>query len=190
MAKSEQEINAEKAHKSRPDLLPASALMAAGRVMGYGLRKHGNCTWRVAGTEQADPRTHVASMIRHALAACEDPTAIDEESGLPHLACVITQAAIAFDCTVRLEVPPIEIPVTVTSAFAAGAIEGEDPWKLPSGWDWVTTGVDRWAAHGRILVDDFDSDETLADWSKECRIPLIELVAARELVRQRNGWAG
>lgn len=132
MTKTREEIDAEKAHKSRPDLLPANAIMAAGEVMGYGLRKHGNRTWRIAGTEQADPRTHLASLMRHLLAAIDDPAAIDDESGFPHLACVITQACIAYDCEQQRQVESLREAVrTMTpgpvSSFSPSAVEGEAP---------------------------------------------------------------
>lgn len=144
MPRTQAEIDAEKSAKSRPDLLPASALMAAGRVMAYGLAKHGPCTWRVAGTEQADSRTHVASMVRHALEVANDIDALDPESGLEQLACVITQACIAYDCRVAERtrelaedgvMAPSEVrahreaqhALSAGSAFAAGAIEGENP---------------------------------------------------------------
>lgn len=148
-----EEINAEKAAKSRPDLLPAlpllqlsdwdvpsaehadisglhtdavhvratngsvaafseliglliyivgdgsygTALLRAGQVMGYGYRKHGKCTWRVAGTEQADPQTHIASGERHILEWKADPDAVEEGSGLPVLWHALSQYLIAWD---------------------------------------------------------------------------------------------
>lgn len=157
MGKTEQEINAEKLGKPRPDLLPARALtqgarglshfhrqpfstedtgnascalyflrvfrevlgetnlraalvhtsnalggwhqacMAGGRVMGYGFRKHGDCTWRVAGTEQADPQTHIASAERHLLEYLIDPEAREEGSGLPVLEHAFSQLCITLD---------------------------------------------------------------------------------------------
>lgn len=159
MAKTEQEINAEKAHKPRPDLVPARALlalfseplelvagepsarvldawhllvkyradvhlsdllqavaavvaaiaadghvrayatamMAAGQVMGYGARKHGDCTWRVAGTDQANPQSHVASAERHLLEYLADPSACEEGSGLPVLYHALSQLLIVAD---------------------------------------------------------------------------------------------
>jgi hypothetical protein len=121
MALPREQIDAEKARKSRPDLLPASALMAAGRVMAYGLAKHGECTWRVAGTKQAESREHVASMVRHALEVAANIDAIDDESGLEQLACVITQACIAYDCRVA------ERARHGASAYAPGQVEGEEP---------------------------------------------------------------
>lgn len=133
--KTEAEINAEKAAKPRPDLLPArelhriavflenwevanvlgslaafedtlepiwltravvelaqwsgetigAFLLGCGEVMGYGFRKHGRCTFRVAGSEQADPQTHYASGVRHVLERWDNPAAVEEGSGRPVL---------------------------------------------------------------------------------------------------------
>lgn len=144
---SETEVNAEKARKSRPDLIPATALrmlsfnpgsgdisvaytwvtgpdlpdpymvagcldqinsrlgftnmgafaLAVGKVMAYGRAKHGHCTWRIPGTEQADPRCHLASLCRHLCEYMEDPDAVEEGSGYPVLLHAATQALIVLD---------------------------------------------------------------------------------------------
>lgn len=96
--KTQAEIDQEKFGKPRPDLLPACAILGAGKVMGYGFRKHGNCTWRIAGTEQADPQTHYASALRHLLEYGDNPNAIEEGSGLPVLYHALSQIAILIDC--------------------------------------------------------------------------------------------
>ena len=101
--KSEEQINAEKAAKPRPDLIPGSALLAMGEVMSYGWGKHGDCTWKHAGTEQADPRTHVASAIRHLAEYLDDPDATEEGSGLPVLWHAASQLTIAIDCIQRAD---------------------------------------------------------------------------------------
>jgi len=154
--KSTNEINAEKAAKPRPDLLPARAVnriyqdsddviddawtsllffreevgfenlyhaagvvahvlgglpqacMAGGHVMGYGFRKHGNCTWRVAGSEQADPQTHIASAERHLLEYLIDPEAREEGSGYPVLWHAFSQLCITIDLVLD---PPQELGV-------------------------------------------------------------------------------
>ena len=148
MTKTREEIDAEKAAKPRPDLLPASALLAigegrspeiptvrnaytrllkfrhnldtgqlwgamlhvvailggggaafldAGAVMGYGFRKHGKCTWRVAGTQQADPQVHLASAERHLLEHLQDHKATEEGSGMPVLWHALAQLCILYD---------------------------------------------------------------------------------------------
>lgn len=70
----------------------ADAIMQAGEIMGVGLRKHGPCTWRIAGTEQADPQCHYASLVRHLL-EYEDGVTQDPDSGrhpLLHAVCQIS----------------------------------------------------------------------------------------------------
>ena len=92
------EIDAEKAAKPRPDLVPGAALTAMGEVMAYGYGKHGRCTWRNAGTEQAKPETHIASAFRHLAQMGADYDERDDESGLPHLHHALSQLAIAVEC--------------------------------------------------------------------------------------------
>lgn len=141
--KSRAEIDAEKAHKSRPDLLPAVGLLACGDVQAFGLAKHGPCTWRVAGTAQAKPETHGASGSRHAAHAFEDPWSTDPDTGLLHLAHLGAQVLIELDCLRRSDPERFDairatLPTTlermarkhdasIGSAFAAGAVEGENP---------------------------------------------------------------
>ena len=150
--KSRTEIEAEKAAKPRPDLLPplalgmavnmlpgvfygiaeflkdrdtasltlplrrlldeivdrgiavsrADALMKAGEIMGVGFRKHGPCTWRIAGTEQADPQTHYASFVRHLL-EYEGGVTTDPDSGRHPLLHAVCQLAIMINL---LDDPP------------------------------------------------------------------------------------
>lgn len=145
MRKTEQEINAEKALKSRPDLVPSKAygrcccdkpygwrtsvtdvlgpkgasqeavcvlfqwarqrvgsndwtnLLALGKVMAYGRAKHGYCTWRVAGTKQANPEEHWASACRRLCEYLADEWATEEGSGLPVLLHAMTQCVITMD---------------------------------------------------------------------------------------------
>ena len=111
--------------------VPSELVLAAGRAIGYGVSKHGIATadgwgtWRVAGTQQADPLTHYGCLRRH-LAAWRAGEASDPESGLSHLDHAAAQLAILLDLLAR---PPVTAapPVTVGSAFAAGAIEGQNP---------------------------------------------------------------
>lgn len=99
--KTRQEIDNEKRHKGRPDLVPATAILRCGEVMGYGFRKHGDCTWRKEGTEQADVKTHLASAVRHLLERLEDSEAVEEGSGMPVLWHCMAQIAIAIDLDER-----------------------------------------------------------------------------------------
>lgn len=103
MPKSQQEIDAEKAAKPRPDLIPGSATLAEGAVDAYGFFKHGPCTWKIAGTEQADPQTHIASACRHIAEYLDNPDAVEAGSGLPVLWHARAQIGIAIDCIARLD---------------------------------------------------------------------------------------
>jgi hypothetical protein len=80
----------------------ADALLQAGEIMGVGFRKHGPCTWRVAGTEQADPQCHYASLVRHLL---EHAAGIetDPDSGKHPLLHAVCQIAIMINL---LDDPP------------------------------------------------------------------------------------
>lgn len=113
--KSEQEINAEKADyitKPALDVTPPELMLAAGRALGYGKAKHGVATsdgwgtWRVAGTQQAEPLVHYACLLRHLLLwrAGEDR---DVESKLSHLDHAAAQLAILLDLMAR-PVAPID----------------------------------------------------------------------------------
>ncbi len=101
--KSEQEINAEKAAKSRPDLVPGRFALAAGRSFAIGAVKHGTPrglgSYRVAGTEQATVTSHWASMERH-LAEIKAGHFMDDApggTGLAHIDCVCAQISIIVD---------------------------------------------------------------------------------------------
>lgn len=92
-----EEVDGEKAEKSRPDLIPGLARMAVGRVQASGLAKHGNQTWKAFGTKQAEPQTHVASAERH-LALCQQDLDALNDTGLPHLWHAAAQLLIAIEC--------------------------------------------------------------------------------------------
>lgn len=80
----------------------AAVLIAAGEIMGVGFRKHGPCTWRVAGTEQADPQCHYASLVRHLLEHTAGLTT-DPDSGKHPLLHAVCQIAIMINL---LDDPP------------------------------------------------------------------------------------
>ncbi|MBK6920582.1 MAG: hypothetical protein IPH07_24490 [Deltaproteobacteria bacterium] len=126
MTKSAEEINAEKASKPRVDIVPPELMLAAGRGLGYGVQKHGQPpgadgygTWRIAGTEQAEPLTHYACLLRHLL-LWRAGEKFDPESGLSHLDHAAAQLAILLDLVPRAG----EVP------------EPGDPWALPDGLWW------------------------------------------------------
>ena len=103
MTRTREEIEAEKARKPRPDLIPGAARIAVGRVLAMGCAKHGRCTWTEAGTEQARGETHIASAERHLAALGDSYDALDDESGLPHLWHAAAQMLIAIDCMARAQ---------------------------------------------------------------------------------------
>ena len=74
-----------------------AAINYGGHVMGYGFRKHGACTWRIACTMQSQPQTHVASAERHLLEYLQDPAEREEGSGFPVLWHAFAQMCIVFD---------------------------------------------------------------------------------------------
>lgn len=75
--------------KPRPSTVPVEAIEAIMATRGYGLAKYKDAeNWRSIAPE----RWHEA-LLRHVLAIWEDPTHIDEESGLPSLWHVMTNGA-------------------------------------------------------------------------------------------------
>lgn len=92
-----EQVDAEKATKSRPDLIPGLARLAVGRVQAAGFLKHGDQTWKVLGTEQANPQSHMASAERH-LAQCQQDLGALNDTNLPHLWHAAAQLLIAIEC--------------------------------------------------------------------------------------------
>ena len=75
--------------KPRPSLVPVEAIKAITVVREYGLAKYAEAEdWR-----RIDALRWHDAMLRHILEVWEDPTHIDEESGLPSLWHVICNAA-------------------------------------------------------------------------------------------------
>lgn len=148
--KTEAEINAEKHAKPRVDIVPPALTLAAGRALGYGAAKHGVPegydgfgTWRIAGTEQAEPLTHYACLMRHML-LWRAGEKVDPESKLSHLDHAAAQLSILLDI---LERPPEgrgEPPEE-----EARTDDTTDAWVLPDGWKWLTkreSGDTGWCA--------------------------------------------
>lgn len=78
--------------KPRPSLVPVEGIEAIMQVREYGMRKYGDAEdWRSIAPE----RWHDA-LLRHVLHIWDNPLALDDESGLPALWHVITNAA--FEC--------------------------------------------------------------------------------------------
>lgn len=68
--------------KAMPELMDPEFLLMCGRVMAMGMKKYGRDNWKLCD----DPSRCLGALFRHLLAAMEDPSSLDEESGLPHLA--------------------------------------------------------------------------------------------------------
>jgi hypothetical protein len=73
--------------KSRPDLLPSEAVLAAGRVLAFGLEKHPDELWKTLSVED-----HVAASLRHIY---QHQSGTDPETGESHLAHALCRLAFA-----------------------------------------------------------------------------------------------
>lgn len=77
------------AGKPRLSLVPTQILHDIARVRAYGNKKYGSSdSWKTVEKER-----YVDAMFRHLLAFVADPEGRDEESGLPHLWHLETNAA-------------------------------------------------------------------------------------------------
>ena len=69
------------AGKARLTLVPRRILYDIARIREYGNAKyHDPDNWK-----QVEPQRYRDAMMRHMIAYLDDPTGVDEESGLPHL---------------------------------------------------------------------------------------------------------
>ena len=88
MDKPDQQAKADQG-KPHPSYVPVSLINAVMAVREYGNQKyHDPNNWR-----QVEPERYHQAMLRHILAAWNDPYKIDPESGLPHIAHVATNIA-------------------------------------------------------------------------------------------------
>ena len=75
--------------KPHPSYVPVALIEGVMAVMEYGNQKyHAPDNWK-----QVEPERYHQAMLRHILAAWNDPYKIDPESGLPHIAHVATNIA-------------------------------------------------------------------------------------------------
>ena len=75
-----QEAKADKG-KLRLTLVPIRLIQAVAAIREYGTKKyHDPENWR-----KVEPQRYRDALYRHWLAYLEDPSGVDEESGLPHL---------------------------------------------------------------------------------------------------------
>lgn len=82
--------------KPRLSLVPAEAIEAIGIVMTHGAEKYGEASYR-----QVEPKRYRDALMRHVCKWLKDPYGLDEDSGLPHIWHIITNAA--FLC--ELDIP-------------------------------------------------------------------------------------
>lgn len=74
--------------KPRLALVPPEAIEAIGIVMTHGAKKYGEASYK-----NVAPERHRDAMMRHICKWLKDPHGLDEDSGLPHLWHIITNAA-------------------------------------------------------------------------------------------------
>ena len=75
--------------KPKPSAVPVEAILAILETRMYGFNKYGDAEdWR-----SIEPERWHEALLRHVLEIWEDPTHIDEESGLPSLWHVMTNGA-------------------------------------------------------------------------------------------------
>lgn len=75
--------------KPHPSYVPVALIEGVMAVREYGNQKyHDPDNWK-----QVEPERYHQAMLRHILAAWNDPYKIDPESGLPHIAHVATNIA-------------------------------------------------------------------------------------------------
>lgn len=82
--------------KPRLSLVPAEAIEAIGTVMTHGAEKYGEASYR-----RVEPKRYRDALMRHICKWLKNPHGLDEDSGLPHLWHIITNAA--FLC--ELDIP-------------------------------------------------------------------------------------
>ena len=83
------QISKRDAGKPRPTLVPVKAIRAIAAVREKGCEKYGDPeNWR-----KVEPQRYRDALYRHLLAYLEEPFGVDEESRLPHLWHLLTNAA-------------------------------------------------------------------------------------------------
>lgn len=74
--------------KLRLSLVPAEAIEAIGAVMTHGAEKYGKDSYK-----RVDPERYRDALMRYICKWLKDPHGIDEDSGMPHIWHIITNAA-------------------------------------------------------------------------------------------------
>lgn len=75
--------------KLRPSLVPTAAVWAIAAVRDYGVKKYAD----PLNYRTVEPERLRDALCRHLLKYIENPNAVDEESGLPHLWHIMTNGA-------------------------------------------------------------------------------------------------
>lgn len=68
------------ADKIRMELIPTSVYSSLGKVLTYGANKYKANSW-----QHVDKDRYVGALLRHLIEYIDDPTSIDNESGLLHI---------------------------------------------------------------------------------------------------------
>ena len=129
----------------KPDLalIPLTALHGVARVFAYGARKYERDNWKLAADKDA-PRRYMAAILRHLSAMQDDPLALDEESGLPHvdhLGCSVVMLRGLLNIHHGAQVDPgegREPPAKEPPDFQTGAREPADA--LDTNFQWERMG--------------------------------------------------
>lgn len=87
--------------KLRMELIPTSALKGLGSVLTHGANKYGPNTWRNVEWDR-----YVGALIRHLVAFIDDPTGLDNDSGLPHTEHILANAVFLNDALYAGRIPP------------------------------------------------------------------------------------
>lgn len=96
------------AGKLQLSLVPRQIIREIARIRMYGNQKYGDPeNWR-----NVEPERYRDAAFRHFLAYLDDPTGVDEESGLPHLSHLACNIAFLCEMDLKEEKPKIEITPT------------------------------------------------------------------------------
>ena len=75
-------------NKLRLALVPPELIEAVGAVLTYGAKKYSENSWQTV-----EPERYKDALMRHLMEYLKAPHSIDDESGLPHLWHLTTNAA-------------------------------------------------------------------------------------------------
>ena len=83
-------------NKIRMELIPTSALTSMGRVLTHGAEKYGDNTWQGVEYER-----YIGALLRHICAFIDDPTGVDQDSGLKHTEHILANAMFLNDFVIN-----------------------------------------------------------------------------------------